>query len=95
MNAGKDIVLILPIEAYTLEGIALDDDGEIISLAWEKVSGPAVVISEENTPNATLSGLEEGEYLFRFTATDNAGATSSDEITLIVKQEEGCRLWLA
>ena len=89
VNAGKDSVLILPVEVYTLEGIAQDDDGEIISLAWEKVSGPAVIISEENTPNATLSGLEEGEYVLRFTATDNAGATSSAELTLIVKQEDG------
>ena len=88
VDAGKDSILLLPLEAYTLQGIALDEDGEITSLVWEKVSGPSLKITDENTPNAVLSGLEVGEYIIRFSATDNAGATSSDELTLIVKQNE-------
>ena len=40
--------------------------------------------NDRNTANLKLTELVEGEYLFRFYATDNSGATSSDEVTLYV-----------
>jgi len=81
-NAGSDITITLPTNSVILDGSAQDTDGMITSLAWSKVSGGSY-----NLVGSTLSNLVEGVYVFRLTATDNDGATATDDITITVKPQ--------
>ncbi len=85
VNAGRDQTVSLPIESLYLQGTGHDPDGRFRSFLWEKVSGPGVRMLKANTANVQLKGLAAGEYVFRFTATDNKGGTASDEMKLTVK----------
>ena len=52
------------------------------------VSGQgAVTISNGNTPNPSVSGLNPGTYIFRLTVTDNSGAATADQVTITVNPE--------
>ena len=85
VNAGTDKTMTLPTNSTALAATATDADGSIASMAWTKISGPAQYsLSSTTTSNPTLSNLAEGTYTFRFTATDNLGATSSDDINIVV-----------
>lgn len=84
-DAGPDEEVQLPLEELNLYGMAEDEDGDLRAFKWEKRSGPPVSMSGENTANLTLTNLQEGSYTLRFTATDNEGASGSDELTLTVK----------
>lgn len=50
---------------------------------WEKVSGPSLTLNARGA-NATLTNLQVGTYVMRFTATDSEGNSGSDEMTLTV-----------
>lgn len=84
-NAGGDQTVTLPANTATLNGSANDPDGSIASYAWTKLSGPAGGTLQ--TPNAAVTdvaALVAGTYVFRLTVTDNAGATHTDDIQIIV-----------
>ncbi len=83
-NAGADKTLTLPDNSTVLSGTAIDSDGRFVAFRWEKVSGPSVTMSGQNTANVALTNLVAGIYVFRFSATDNDGATGFDEMTLTV-----------
>ena len=53
------------------------------SYLWEKVSGPSLTLNARGA-NATLTNLQVGTYVMRFTATDSEGNSGSDEMTLRV-----------
>ncbi len=84
VNAGTNKYLTLPDNTIVLSGTASDPDGTIASVAWAQVSGASPGMSGQNTNDLSLSGLTEGIYMFRFTATDNKSATASAEVTLTV-----------
>ncbi|WP_017732247.1 PKD domain-containing protein [Nafulsella turpanensis] len=84
VNAGRDKTVTLPLESLYLRGIGKDADSRFTAFLWEKLSGPSVSMSNFNTANALLQDLQPGEYVFRFSATDNEGATASDEMKLTV-----------
>ncbi|MBC7946775.1 MAG: T9SS type A sorting domain-containing protein [Chitinophagaceae bacterium] len=85
VNAGTDITLAFPIVATTLNGSATDADGTIASYSWSRVSGPTTFTIANITSAVTaLTGLLQGTYVFRLTATDNGGATSTDDVTVTV-----------
>lgn len=83
-NAGADASRILPDNTLTLSGSATDADGTIASLAWTQVGGPTATLSGANTATLNVSGLTAGVSTFRLTATDNAGATASDDVKVTV-----------
>lgn len=72
-NAGADVTLTLPVDSYELIGNASDPDGQVVSAEWEKASGPGVTLQGN-----VLTGLQEGDYVFRYTVTDDKGAKTSD-----------------
>jgi hypothetical protein len=85
--AGNNAEITLPTSSYTFSGsTATDPDGTIASYSWTKVSGPSFSWSGgiSNTLHPTATGLSAGTYIFQMTATDNLGATASDDVTLIV-----------
>ena len=84
-NAGADQTITLPVNTVTLNGSATDADGTVASYAWAKLSGPAGgAITTPNGASTTITGLLAGTYVFRLTATDNAGAVDQDDVTIVV-----------
>ncbi|MCP3100225.1 discoidin domain-containing protein [Myxococcus sp. K15C18031901] len=83
-NAGPDQGLTLPTQATTFSGSATDADGTIVSFAWTQVAGPAATLSGANTATLSVSNLSLGTSTFRLTATDDDGATHSDDVSVTV-----------
>jgi hypothetical protein len=86
VNAGPNQAIIMPTNSASLSGSATDSDGSIVSRSWSKVSGPAGgTISNTSINNPTISNLNNiGTYRYRFTATDDDGATVSDDMEISV-----------
>ncbi len=84
-NAGPDQTTTLPVGSLTLSGSGTASPGRTLTgLQWTKLSGPSVTLGNANTANLTLTNLSAGSYTFQLTATDNAGATGSDNVNLTV-----------
>lgn len=80
-NAGKDRVVYLPYNNITLSGT--DSDNGVTSRKWELIKGTATLgITSGNKLN--VSGLTEGNYVFRYTVTDSKG-TTTDEVKVTAK----------
>ncbi|HEY3402385.1 MAG TPA: gliding motility-associated C-terminal domain-containing protein, partial [Ohtaekwangia sp.] len=87
-GADKEIIVVPP-GSTTLTATASDSDGTISSTLWEQVSGPnTAVLTDENTLTVTLTNLQPGTYVFRFTTTDNNTSTDFDEVTLTVLENQ-------
>jgi len=85
VNAGADKVITLPTSTTSFTGTATDVDGTIVSVLWEKISGPTGgAISSPNTLSTNITGLIQGIYQFRLTATDEDGGTGSDVVQVTV-----------
>lgn len=85
VNAGSNVTINLPINDVILTGSAMDTDGFIIKVLWEQISGNAANILTPNTTATKITGLTEGPYKFRLSATDDKGGTSFAETNVIVK----------
>ena len=85
VNAGADQVVNVSSNSVQLGGTVSDPDGSVASYSWSKISGPTQFsISNSNILNPVLSNLTSGKYVFRLSATDNKGATSSDDVDIVV-----------
>ncbi len=86
-NAGNDIVITLPVNTATLDGAAsFAPSGTIVSFEWTKVSGPVPgTVTNSSAATTTITGLEEGLYMFELKITDNNGAISKDTVSITVK----------
>ncbi|WP_448518550.1 PKD domain-containing protein [Rhodoflexus sp.] len=85
VSAGTNRSITLPTNSTTLTGTASDPDGTVASTRWTQVSGPNTATIASNTAlSTTVSGLVQGTYVFRLTATDNAGATANADVTITV-----------
>lgn len=84
-DAGEDKKLYLPENSVIINGSGIDYDGNIVSYAWTKISGPPATLSSENTASLTVSDLSaEGTYEFRLTVTDNDGLSDHDDVAVIL-----------
>jgi gliding motility-associated-like protein len=83
-ETGGNKTIYLPTNSVNLNGWGSDVDGWVVTFLWEKVSGPAATLTNANTQSLTLSNLVAGVYVVRLTATDNNGATGSQEATVTV-----------
>jgi len=84
VNAGADQSITLPVNSVTLTGTASDPDGSIASYQWVKLSGGAATITSPSSASTSVTGLVQGTYRFKLTATDNQGATASDTVQITV-----------
>jgi hypothetical protein len=89
-NAGADQTNKDAYSTITLDGSATDSDGTISSLIWTQISGsPSVSLSGGGADPCTFEapGTLAGTTLgFRLTATDNGGATHSDDMTVQIRE---------
>ncbi len=85
-NAGQDKTVKISYPTVLLTGYeSSDNDGYLEALSWTKISGPdGDVIASPNGVNTYVSGLKEGNYVYRLTAKDNKGATSTDDVMVTV-----------
>ena len=83
-NAGDDKSITLPINYVSLFGSASDSDGAIESYLWTKVSGPSANMYSTTKETVKVNTMNEGTYLFRLTVKDEKGASSSDDVQVIV-----------
>jgi hypothetical protein len=87
VSAGADQTITLPTSSVNLTGSATDADGTIASYAWSKISGGSATITSPSNASTTITGLVQGSYTFRLTATDNKGATASDDVLITVNAQ--------
>jgi gliding motility-associated-like protein len=71
-NAGQDQSITLPTNSIILNGSGTSATG-ITGYQWTKVSGGAAVLTNELTPNLSVSGLVAGTYVFELRVTDASG----------------------
>lgn len=84
-HAGSNRTITLPTSSLTLNGTGTDEDGTIASYRWTQVSGPSTAtIASDNTASTGISSLQEGQYIFRLTVTDDDGARDADDVIITV-----------
>ncbi len=84
-DAGPDETITMPDNFVTLSGYGNDSDGSIVSYNWTKISGGSATISNPSSDTTDVDNLSAGTYVFKFTVTDNQGATGTDTITVTVE----------
>jgi hypothetical protein len=85
VNAGID-QQVQELASVSLSAQA-SDDGTVDSVQWTQLSGASVVLSASDLPVTSFSAPLVSvitEFRFRFTATDNQGASTSDEVNITV-----------
>ncbi|MBC7849309.1 MAG: T9SS type A sorting domain-containing protein [Chitinophagaceae bacterium] len=89
-KAGNDITLSAGSIA-TLKGYgSYDPDGQIVSYAWSKVSGPAGGnITDPGAGSTTVSSLVQGAYQYKLVVRDNNGITAEDIVAINVYSSTG------
>lgn len=70
-NAGRNQIIILPVDSVELMGSGMDADGFVVSYAWRKVSGPPPFNFVSHDANAKVRNMVRGIYEFELKVTDN------------------------
>ena len=83
ISAGPDRILPLPSAPATLFGVATDEDGTVASFNWVKLSGGSCTFTSTTALRPKISNLTTGTYVFRLTVTDDKGAVSTDDVTIV------------
>jgi hypothetical protein len=84
-NAGADIAVTLPTNQIILDGtLSHDPDGSIVTYSWTKQSGPACVITNPSQMSTSVTGLNEGNYVFQLEVSDNLGIKAVDVVNVAV-----------
>ncbi len=85
-NAGTNLIITLPNSVATLDGSkSFDPDGTIVSYKWAQATGPTVVsIAAPTSAMSAITGLQQGQYTFQLTVTDNGGATGTAQVKVTV-----------
>lgn len=87
--AGEDqFIEITPgnMSAYVqLAGTGTGPNNTVNTVSWLQLSGPTTAqFSSTTSLTPTVSNLQRGTYLFQLTITDNASATNSDVVAVVV-----------
>nr|WKN35523.1 PA14 domain-containing protein [Tunicatimonas sp. TK19036] len=86
VSAGDDISVEDTQTSVKLSCQSSDSDGQIVSLQWEKVSGPEATMQGETDPELTVSNLSVGVYELAVTVKDDDGATAQDVVKVTVNE---------
>jgi len=86
VNAGND-QLVEQLSIVKLFGSAVDPDGDIVDYIWQQTKGVPVQLIHPRQDNSAFITPETSSPLmlvFNFSATDNTGATRSDDTQVII-----------
>ncbi|RYE19643.1 MAG: hypothetical protein EOP51_19470, partial [Sphingobacteriales bacterium] len=73
------------VSSTTLYGKAFQQEFSVASQQWTKVSGPAGgIIANPTSLTTAITGLQNGTYVYRLSATNINGQTSTDEVSVII-----------
>lgn len=75
-------------DTTTLYGRAFQQEHRIENVSWQKVSGGTTTIVNPTSATTQIQGMQTGEYIFRFTATNSYGQVVSNDISIFVLIEE-------
>ena len=87
VNAGGDQT-VSEQSLVTLSASALDSDGQIASYLWTQLTGTGVILNDATSEQAHFAApdLSSDEIVtFKIVVTDNEGASSEDEIAILVQ----------
>ncbi len=88
--AGINQSITLPTNSTSVNGSGSTDDVAITVYLWTKVSGPAGgTITTPNSVSTTITGLQQGTYVYRLRVQDAQGLFDTDELTIIVNPVAG------
>lgn len=78
--------------SVTLQGFAVDPNGEVLALQWSQVAGPSVTLSSTTVPTPTfvaptLAALSE--LRFRLSAVDPRSGAAEDVVSIFVQASVG------
>lgn len=85
-NAGSDKTITLPTNSVTISGSCSDADSDsrnLKSCKWTKETNLAGTIENPSSGSTKVSGLVQGKYTFKLTASDGY-ATATDTMTVTV-----------
>lgn len=68
----------------TLTGSATDSDGTISTTSWTQISGTTVTLSGTGATRTFTAPASPETLVFRYSATDDDGATVTDDVTITV-----------
>lgn len=85
-NPGSDRTITLPTNSVTLSGSGTAvSPATITGYLWTKVSGPgSPTITGATTQTPTISGLQQGVYVYNLRVTDSNNNTGNGGITITV-----------
>jgi len=85
-NAGKDTIIVLPVDSISLDGsLSKDPDGMIKRYLWSKISGPASSsIVDSALPKSIVKNLSTGIHRFQLKITDDEGLSAMDTVMITV-----------
>jgi hypothetical protein len=85
-NAGKDTIIVLPLDSVLLNGSSSKDpDGTIKGYLWSKISGPTLFsIIDSSLPRTIVKKLTKGVYRFELKIKDNEGLFAMDTVMVTV-----------
>src|SRR4030095_9540900 len=85
-DAGRDTMIVLPVDSTNLDGSASSDpDGTISSFEWTKISGPvSLTINNASAAKSVVKNLATGTYQFELKVTDNGALCAKDTVQIIV-----------
>ena len=86
VNAGQDIEITLPKNEVILKASASDQDGNIASYQWKKISGPSASIVAAESAETKVKSLIAGTYQFVVVVQDDKKAKASDTVKVTVKE---------
>ena len=88
-NAGSDITTTLPEDSISLSGSAVAGNSPISGHVWSEISGGPATIQDATSYNTVVNNLEQGDYVFRLTVTDDNGLVGTDDVNVTVNPEQG------
>jgi hypothetical protein len=85
-NAGKDTIIVLPLDSVLLNATSSKDpDGTIKAYLWSRISGPASsLIIDSSSAKTIVKKLTNGIYRFQLKTTDNKGLAAMDTVMITV-----------
>lgn len=85
VSAGPNRTITAPTSTITITGTASDSDGSIFGVQWLLKSGPpGGTVATPTTLTTIINALQQGQYVFELTATDDMNATGSSTMTIDV-----------